>query len=447
MDWLRRAAAETPDAPAIVAGDAEIPYGALDRAADAVAGVVAASGIGPGGAVALWGLNTPGTVAAVWGIPRSGAMAVMLPPGLSAAEAMRLTRLSGATGLWGGGDGPDVDRLLSSPSATNRAPREGPPDGGARYVVFTSGSNGARQGVILTGRQIEASAWASAERLGSSASDRWLCVLPLGHVGGLSILWRQARVGGCVVLHEAFDAAAVADALDGGVTLASLVPTMLRRVVADAQRPFAGPRAVLVGGGPADADLLVAARTRGIPAVQTYGMTETASQVCTEDPADPGPPGTAGRPLVGVEVRTVDADGRPAAEGIVEVRGPMVSPGDIDGTAREPDGWLRTGDLGALDAAGRLRVLGRADRVIVTGGENVHPAVVEAALAGVPGVAAAQVTGEPDPEWGTAVVARIVAEHVDPAEVLDAVRSRLAPHEVPKRIEIVDRIDASWKDV
>jgi O-succinylbenzoic acid--CoA ligase len=446
VDWLRHAAVETPGAPAIVADGTEISYEALDRGADAVAGVVGASGIGAGDAVAVWGQNTPGTVAAVWGIPRSGATAVMLPTGLPAAEAMRLTRLAGARGLWGGGDGPDLERLLASPSAARRAPRGGPPDGDARYVVFTSGSSAPRRGVILTGSQIEASARASADRLESSASDRWLCVLPLGHVGGLSILWRQARVGGAVVLHESFDAAAVADALDGQVTLASVVPTMLRRIVAGAQRPFAGLRAVLVGGGPADVELLVAARTRGIPALQTYGMTETASQVCTEDPGDLGPPGTAGRPLDGVDIRTVDEDGNPASEGVVEVRGAVVSPGDIDGTVRAPNAWMRTGDLGRLDASGRLRVLGRADRVIVTGGENVHPSTVEAALAGVPGVSAVRVTGEPDPEWGTTVVARVVADGVDPADLLDVARARLAAHEVPKRIEIVDRLDGSWKD-
>lgn len=445
MDWLRQTASDTPDAPALVAGDAVVSYGDLDRAADAVAGVVASSGIGPGGAVALWGENSPGTVAALWGVPRSGATAVVLPVGLPAAEAMRLTRSAGARGLWGSGDGPDLDRLLRSPSAARPAPHAGPPDAGARYVVFTSGSAGTRRGVILTGAEIDASARASAERLGSSAADRWLCVLPLGHVGGLSILWRQARVGGSVELHESFDAAAAEDALHR-VALASFVPTMLRRVVARAERPFEGLRAVLVGGGPAGPELLAAARTRGIPALQTYGLTETASQVCTEDPADPGALGTAGRPLPGIEVRTVDADGAPAPEGRIEVRGPVVSHADIDGTERRPDSWLRTGDLGRVDTSGRLTVLGRADRVIVTGGENVHPAAIEVALAGVPGVASARVTGEPDAEWGTAVVARVVADGLQPSDVIEAVRGRLAPHEVPKRVEIVEQLAGSWKD-
>ena len=149
---------------------------------------------------------------------------------------------------------------------------------------------------------------------------------------------------------------------------------------------------VLVGGGPADPALLRRAIDAGIPALQTYGMTETCSQVCTVAPEDAERDlGTAGRPLTGAAV-AVDDDGR------VRVRGPMVSAGYL-GEEPRSDEWFVTGDLGSIDPEGRLT--GRADAVIVTGGENVHPALVERALRTVAGVVDARVSGEPDAEWGS----------------------------------------------
>jgi O-succinylbenzoic acid--CoA ligase len=305
--------------------------------------------------------------------------------------------------------------------------------------------------VVLTGANLAAAAASSQARLGNGPGDRWLGVLPLHHVGGLSLLWRSAREGGTVVLEAGFDAVRSGRLLASGqIAFASLVPTMLRRVLEAHPGPFPGVRAVLVGGGPSDPGLLAAARRAGLPALQTYGMTETASQVATEAPGEAGRrPGSAGRPLDGFEVRAVDPAGRalpPGREGRLEVRGAAVSPGFLDEAERSPGAWYRTGDTGWCDAEGYVFVTGRADAVIVTGGENVHPEEVEAVLRECPGVADARVYGEPDPEWGQRVIAEVVLSSPGEGGLagLEAfARARLGPHQVPKRWALVSRVERS----
>jgi o-succinylbenzoate---CoA ligase len=450
MDWLRTSASSFPDRPALEWGGASLAYAALDAGADAVAADLTASGVGPGDRVALWGESTPATVSALWGIPRAGAAAVLLGTGLLPAEAQRLAEATGVRAAWG--RGPDLELPRRRRSSRETPPgRGGPPDSEARFIVFTSGTSGGGRPVVLTGANLAAAAAGSQARLGNGPGDRWLGVLPLYHVGGLSILWRSAREGGTVVLEESFDAGRAGTLLaTGGIAFASLVPTMLRRLLAVSSGPFPGVRAVLVGGGPADPALLAAARRAGLPALQTYGMTETASQVATEAPGEGGTrPGSAGRPLQGFEVRVVDAAGKalpPGCEGRLEVRGPAVSPGYLGEPERAPGAWYRTGDAGWLDAEGYLFVAGRADAVIVSGGENVHPEEVEAVLRQHPAVADVRVFGEPDAEWGRRVVAQVAlmgSAGWDPAGVEAFARSRLAAHQVPKRWEVVERVDRS----
>lgn len=421
MDWLRISATARPSAPAIISPERVITYAELDRAADAVAAIISGSGLA-GGVVAFWGERHPATVAAIWGIPRAGATAVPIDPRMAPAEAMRLTKEAGARGLWALPDG-GFDTLLDR-NTRSVEPTGGMP-GSARFVVFTSGSEGRRKGVILTGDNVAASVAASAERLGNGADDAWLAVLPLFHVGGLSIVWRQAAVGAPVILEPEFDPVRCAAHLTE-VAFASLVPTMLLRILDAGGHGGPGLRGVLVGGGPSDPALLARALASGIPALQTYGMTETCSQVCTVAPDDAGRDlGTAGRPLAGVEV-AIAGDGR------IRVRGPMVSPGYL-GEPPQTDGWFTTGDLGLIDTEGRLTVLGRADAVIVTGGENVHPAQVERVLRSIPGVTEARVFGEPDTEWGSRVVAEVVLEGTTVEAVAAEARRRFLPAEVPRR--------------
>jgi O-succinylbenzoic acid--CoA ligase len=288
--------------------------------------------------------------------------------------------------------------------------------GEVRTLLFTSGTTGKPKPVGLTEANHEASAIASAWNLGVAPDDRWLCCLPLWHVGGLSILHRSAIYGTTAVLHDGFDVGRVRESIESGeATLVSLVPTMLRRLIDGGIRSWPALRAALVGGGPIPRELYDWAGESGFPLRATYGMTETASQIVTDH-----------RPLLGVELRIDDG-------GEILVRGPMVAPGSI-----AADGWLHTGDRGRLDPEGQLHVEGRLDDVIVTGGENVAALEVEEALCAHPAVVDAAAAGRPDPEWGEAVVAYVVLrEPASDDELLTHARERLAPFKVPKAIERV----------
>jgi len=436
MDWLARAADEHPNAVALTARERILTYAELDGAADAVAGIVAGSGLGDG-AVAFWGVRDPAIVAALWGIPRAGSTAVPIDPRLPPAEAMRLTRDAGVTGLWAVPDG-GIDRLLVRRGSTDHV-GWGPPHPDARFVVFTSGSEGVHKGVVITGANVTASVTGSRARLGNGPDDPWLCVLPLFHIGGLSIPWRQAEAGAPIVLEAMFDADRTAGMLQR-VAYTSLVPTMLRRVL---ETGAAEGGRVLVGGGPIDRPLLERSVAAGVVALQTYGMTETTSQVCTVGPDDGVEAfGTAGRPITGAEIR-ITRDGAAVGvgtEGRIEVRGPMVSPGYLGGPVRARDDWFVTGDLGVVDSDGRLTVSGRADDIIMTGGENVHPVMVERALRAHPGVADVKVFGVPDQEWGRRVVAEVVLDGVTISDLADWARSRLSAAAIPKEWRVVPEV-------
>lgn len=429
MDSLARSARDHPDAPALITSDRVVTYAEVDRAADGVAHQVRTSGTLAGHPVAFWGDRTPEAVAAVWGIPRAGVPAIPVDPSLPAAVSMEATRAVGVRGLWSPPDG-GFDRLASMDRSRSAGPSGG-------YVVMTSGSLGQRKGVRLTAANVDASVAASATRLLHGPGDSWLCVLPLFHVGGLAILWRQAAAGAPVVLHERFDVERAAAAL-GEVTFASFVPVMLSRMLAAGATGGDRLRVVLVGGAAADVGLLAEARDRGIPAIPTYGMTETASQVATPDPGDPLD-GTVGTALPGAELRVVrDGEPRVGVEGRIQVRGAMVSPGYVGEVERAPGEWFVTGDLGVLDSAGRLTVTGRADAVIVTGGENVHPSQVESLLRQVPGIREARVSGMPDAEWGQVIAAEVVTGLSLPE--LEAAVASFPPMLRPRRWSLVERI-------
>jgi O-succinylbenzoic acid--CoA ligase len=229
---------------------------------------------------------------------------------------------------------------------------------------------------------------------------------------------RSVLFGGPVRLQSRFDAAAVSDALDGGdIAAISLVPTMLSRLLAHrgelAEPP--GLEVLLLGGAAAAPELVTRALARGYPVCPTYGLTEATSQVATAAPPGAGASESSPmRPVLGTQVRIV-ADGRdvPTGDaGEIVVRGATVMRGylyDDEATARAlRDGWLHTGDIGFLDAAGGLHVLDRRDDLVVSGGENVYPAEIEAALLEHPAVEDAGVTGVPDADLGARVVAWVV---------------------------------------
>lgn len=308
------------------------------------------------------------------------------------------------------------------------APSAGDPTGAA-CVIRTSGSSGPPKGVRLTWANWEAACSASEAHLGHGPDDVWLLALPLHHVAGLSILLRSLHAGGSVRMLDRFDPTRCAAELGRGVTWASVVPTMLHRILQAHPGPYSGVRGVMVGGGPIPDGLLERAVAAGLPVLPSYGMTETCGQLATLRPGSPLE--RTAHLLPGVELR-IDGGGR------IAVRGPMVSPGYMGESDRAPDDWLVTGDLGELDGDS-LRVLGRADSVIVTGGENVSPERVEAELIEIEGVEAALVAGVPSEEWGSEVVCAY-AGTVDPEAVVMILRDRIPGHMVPKRWRRVEAI-------
>jgi O-succinylbenzoic acid--CoA ligase len=383
MDLLSAAARDAPRAPALVVGARAIDHAELAERAARCAGALAARGLRPGDRVAVTATATEEAVVAIHAVWHLGATLVPLHPRLTAVERAGLVADAGAREL-----------PADLGGATPIAPRAPDP----LAIVFTSGTTGRPKAAVLSAAAFAAAVHASAARFPVRVDDRWLLALAPAHVGGLAILLR------CL-------AARAAVAIDAPATLASLVPTQLHRLLAAGWTPPPGLRAILLGGAPAPPSL--AARA---PVVTTYGLTEACGTVALD-----------GVPLPGVGVRI-------SAAGTIQLAGPTLMSGYLHHPAPVcADGWLDTGDLGALDGDGRLQVFARRTDLILSGGENVYPAEVEVALAELPGVAAACVFGVPDPEWGQVVCAAFVGDAADGA-LRAHLRDRLAPFKRPRRI-------------
>ena len=339
--------------------------------------------------------------------------------------------------------GPAVLPVDTAGSTAGPSPGAGvaEPGRGAALVIETSGSTGGPKRVVLSADALRASARATDQRLGGQG--HWLLALPAHHVAGAQVISRGLLAGhrpttlDCRGGFRAERFAEVAGALLAGTAgerrYTSLVPTQLHRVLTEDSGTDRGGRAlaalrgfdaVLVGGAAAPTALLSEARRAGVRVVTTYGMSETAGG-CVYD----------GTPLDGVQVRLDPADGR------ISLAGPMLASGylgDPELTAASfRDGWFHTSDLGRLTPHGRLRVLGRADDVIITGGEKVHPAAIERVLTAQPGVRAACVVGLTDPEWGQVVAAAVVcadSAEVDSGGLGSAVRAELGAASVPRLV-------------
>lgn len=327
----------------------------------------------------------------------------------------------------------DVERSVLLGRARDAGPL---PHAGAIAVMFTSGTTGTPRAAVLTRAAMLASARASEPNLGWAPDDCWLLCMPVAHVGGLSILTRCLSARRCVALSSGFDAPGFPARVGRErVTLASLVPTMLARVL-EAHPGWRAPpalRAILLGGAAASPRLLREARRRALPVLTSYGLTETSAQVCaTRYEQRFACEGLgAGVPLPGVRLRVVD--------GRIQVGGPTLMAGYWGEPALATDAWFDTGDLGEIDAAGRLHVHARRADLIVTGGENVYPIEVEQALELAPGVAGAAVFGVADEIWGQTVAAAIVADGAAPpdAQLAAWIAGRLAPHKRPRAVVYV----------
>jgi O-succinylbenzoic acid--CoA ligase len=366
--------------------------------------------------------------AAADGLPRGARVGLALPPGADFAVALHAALLAGALVVpvdlrLTAAERPAVDVLIDAPLPPGDAFAEGAdprPEHDLEapaILVHTSGTTSAPKPIRLTYGNWLWSALGSAVALGVDQHERWLCTLPLSHVGGLSILLRSAIYGTTAIVHERFDTERVLTALRApdGPTVVSLVPTTLARLLdAGLERPPA-LRWALLGGAPLPDALLARAAAAGVPVAPTYGLTEACSQVTTQ-----------GVPLFCTRVALRE-------DGEIVVSGPTVSP--------DAGPALATGDLGVWEADGRLRIVGRKADTIVTGGENVAPAEVEATLEAHPAVAEAAAVGRPDAEWGEAVTALVRVREgasVDADALREHCAARLARFKVPKDYIFVD---------
>lgn len=338
---------------------------------------------------------------------------------------------------------------VDSLNSVNQAPI-GPGEWGVdetMIVMFTSGTTGTANAVPLSVRNMQWSAIASAFRLGTVPGDRWLCCLPIYHMGGLAPIFRTVLYGSTAVVLGETDSEQIAQATHRhSITGVSLVPTILHRIIESEASLSSTLRFVLLGGAPTSEELLQTCEKLGIPIHPTYGLTETASQVATATPREAFEnPGTVGQPLFGTEVTIIDETGTEQETGEVGeivVAGPTVTQGYLgSGKATFSRHGFHTGDLGYRDEAGRLWVTGRVEDRIVTGGETVHTGTVESALHDHPAVKNASVVGLADPEWGERVGAVVVSEaDVEVGELQRFCNDRLADYERPRTIQIVQSL-------
>lgn len=320
-------------------------------------------------------------------------------------------------------------------------------------IIYTSGTTGAAKGAVLTYQNHWWGAMASAMQLGLDGADRWLVPMPLFHVGGMGVLVRSVIYGTTVVIHDGFAEDEVNRAIDDdAITLVSVVPAMLRRMLDRRQQPYPQTlRSVLLGGSAAPRALLMRAHELSVPINQSYGMTETNTQATTLTAKDAlRKVGSSGKPLANLRLAIAGPTGlttHAGIEGEIVVQGPTVIQGYLnrpDANANSfRDGWFYTGDIGVLDEEGYLYVLDRRSDLIVSGGENIYPAEIESVLSEADGVAEVAVVGRPDDKWGHVPVAFIVptpGDLVDQSAVIEHCRARLAAYKVPKAVYVLDAL-------
>ena len=466
IDWLSARAMATPGKTFLQLGARSFSFAQVDRMVGATCAVLRSRGdIRAGDHVALLLPNGLPFVLSALALMRCRAVSVPLNLRSTATELqwqfkrsdcrLLICQREDATRAADIADDvlvfPELDRLRLSA-------RQQPPQVHLEAdfaIIHTSGTTGTPKAAILTVNNIYQSALSSAFRLGVLPDDRWLCVLPLYHVGGLSIIMRSLLYGTAVELPPLprFDVAAVNHLLcQGAITLASLAPTMLRRLLDARTRPWHPRlRLILLGGEATAPDLVQRCLQLALPIAVSYGLSEASSQVATALPASlRRKSASVGKALLFNHLRIVDehdADLPPGAAGEILVKGGSVMRGyygDPGASERQlRGGWLRTGDIGCRDGDGDLFVLQRRSDLIVSGGENIYPAEVENALRAHPAVAEVVVIGLADSDWGQRAAAAVQLKsdaRADAAELIAFARGRIAAYKVPRELRFLEAI-------
>lgn len=467
--WLKQRAYLTPHRLALISEETSLTFAQLEQRASHLAGLLVQQGIKPGERIALLAGNTVSTVALIHAIGYVKGVLVPLNTRLSATELIwQINDAQASLLLFDEAYQDKVERLKEKivcpivaisqliEKELNGAPfkPENPVDlDDLHTIIYTSGTTGRPKGAMLSYGNHFWSAVGSVLNLGLNQGDRWLCCVPLFHVSGLSILMRSVIYGMSVVLVERFDPVRVNQLItQHKVTHISVVSAMLQALIEHLESDQYPDhlRVILLGGGPVPEPLLKTCLKRSLPVYQSYGLTETASQIVTLAPEDvERKAGSAGKPLFPAQIAIMENGQKLSAgqAGEIVVKGPNVTKGYFnreEETARVlKDGWFYTGDIGYLDEEGYLYVLDRRSDLIISGGENVYPAEVESVLMAHPDVKGAGVIGQEDPKWGEVPVAFVVKQPqslLSEEDLIHFSRARLASYKVPRVIYFVDHL-------
>jgi fatty-acyl-CoA synthase len=468
--WIPDIAAMAPRHTAVHFEGTDISYAAFGARIEGLACGLNGLGLGPGDRLAHMGLNSPDVLALLFACARIGAIFVPLNWRLAAPEIVQLLAnatpkavvadpefmpvLETAGGQWlrlSTAEG--IADWSPLPIAAGRAAAPGDPNQPV-LICYTSGTTGNPRGAVLSQAAIRACALNAVEAYALGESDDILNVLPLFHVGGLNIQCLPAlAVGATVTLHRRFDPGlALQDIAVRRITQLIAVPAMVAALLehpAWKTTDLSCLRCLTTGSSTVPPTMIEAIAARGVPVGQVYGTTETGPTAIVLRAADaPNKPGSCGTPALLCAIRLIDdagADVGDGASGEILVRGPNVMSGywnDPAATAEVlHDGWFRTGDVAMRDSDGFYFVRDRKTNVIISGGENIYPAELEAVLAACPDIAEAVVVGRSDPRWVEVPVAYVVARHTMTREqVLALFDGKLARYKHPRDVVFLDAL-------
>ncbi|MCT3208693.1 o-succinylbenzoate--CoA ligase [Limosilactobacillus reuteri] len=450
QNWLLKQAATQPNQIAIDDGNERLSFAELKKQVEVLVGKI--DHLNPGSRVGLLATNTLMSYKLALAIMCSGRTIVWLNWRLAGEELERQIKDSGLqlclveNPLWRSG----MTNPFKSYSAfliTNADPGELIPVFKSNWVasiMYTSGTTGKPKGVLQTFGNHFYSAVSSALNLGLSSADKWLCVAPIFHISGFSIIMRGLIYGMTVRLVEKFRAEEIERILaNETVTIMSVVPFMLKKLIQQQNKTNthynSAFRCMLLGGGTIDRETLKTCLQRSIPVVQCYGMTETCSQIIALRSADALLKlGSVGQPLFSTQLKL-------SKDGEILLKTPALTPGYLNLPDKLPskmiDGWYRTGDIGHLDKEGYLYIDGRADEMLISGGENIFPQEVEQVYQRYPQINEVAVVGQTDPVWGQVPVAFVVSDRrLSTTKLMNYGYEHLARYKVPQHYIFVSEL-------